>query len=93
MLLFGKRETVYDARGDKPRWKAAKQKLKDAGIRIAESGSYETEMPVCGCGAKLDARDFGTGGRIDRLSYYIMVRQEDAQKAKNVLGELASRLA
>ena len=88
--MFKKKEVVYDARGNRQEWKAAKQKLKDAGIKIAESGSYETEAPICGCGARLDARDFGPGGRIDRLSYFIMVKAEDLQKAKNVLGDLVN---
>ena len=89
MALFKKKETVYDARGNKPQWKAAKQKLKDAGIKIAESGCYEAEAPICGCGAKVDARDFGPAGRIDRLSYFIMVSSEDLEKAKRVLEELS----
>ncbi len=88
MVLFGKRVTVYDVWGDKPRWKVAKQRLKDAGIKIMESGCYETETPVCGCGAKLDHRDFGPKGRIDRMTYYIMVKPEDSQKAHNLLWDI-----
>ena len=49
------------------------------------SGSYESEPPVCGCGAKLDLRDFGPGGKIDRSSYYIFVRPEDAERARELL--------
>ena len=50
-----------------------------------ESGFYDTEMPVCGCGAKLDHRDFGPNGRIDRHTYYISVRPEDLERAREVL--------
>ena len=59
MALFGKREKAYEVWGDKPRWKEARQRLKDAGIKVMETGFYETEAPACGCGAKLDHRDFG----------------------------------
>ena len=56
MALFGKREKAYEVWGDKPRWKEARQRLKDAGIKVMETGFYETEAPACGCGAKLDHR-------------------------------------
>ena len=41
MALFGKREKAYEVWGDKPRWKEARQRLKDAGIKvdIDENGS------------------------------------------------------
>ena len=51
MALFGKREKAYEVWGDKPRWKEARQRLKDAGIKVMETGFYETEAPACGCGA------------------------------------------
>ena len=63
MALFGKREKAYEVWGDKPRWKEARQRLKDAGIKVMETGFYETEAPACGCGAKLDHRDFGPNGK------------------------------
>lgn len=88
MALFGKRETVFSVQGDKSCWIAAKAALREAGIKIMEAGSYETEMPVCGCGAKLDHRDFGPNGRIDRRTYYIAVRPEDAARAGTVLEEM-----
>ena len=85
MALFGKREKAFEVWGDQKRWKTAKQVLKDAGIRIMESGFYETEPPLCGCGAKLDHRDFGPNGKIDHKTYYISVRPEDLERAKGVL--------
>ena len=45
MALFGKREKAYEVWGDKPRWKEARARLKDAGIKIMETGYYETEAP------------------------------------------------
>ena len=53
-----------------------------------ESGFYDTEAPVCGCGATLDHRDFGPNGRIDRHTYYLCVRPEDVPRAKALLDEL-----
>ena len=88
MALFGKREKAYEVWGDKPRWKEARQRLKDAGIKIMETGYYETEAPTCGCGAKLDHRDFGPNGKIDRLTYYISVKPEDVARAKELLADL-----
>lgn len=82
MALFGKREIAFRVRGDQTRWKAGKEKLKTAGIKIMEAGFYETEAPVCGCGAKLDHRDFGPNGKIDRRTYYISVRPEDVERAR-----------
>ena len=79
MALFGKREKAYEVWGDKPRWKEARQRLKDAGIKVMETGFYETEAPACGCGAKLDHRDFGPNGKIDRHTYYLSVRPEDVE--------------
>ena len=69
MALFGKRVVVYRAQGDKAVWKSARETLKAAGIKIMESGSYEGEMPICGCGAKIDRRNYGPNGWIDRRIY------------------------
>ena len=88
MALFGKREKAFEVRGDQKRWKAAKQALKDADVRIMESGSYETEPPLCGCGAKLDHRDFGPNGKIDRKTYYISVPPEELDRARDVLKDV-----
>ena len=85
MALFGKREIVFEVRGDKDRWKAARQALKAAGVGIAEAGSREGEMPLCGCGAKIDRRNYGPNGWIDRRIYYVAVRPEDTLRAKAAL--------
>ena len=85
MALFGKREVVFRAPGDKARWKAAKEALKAADIEIMEANSYEGEMPLCSCGAKIDRRNYGPNGWIDRRVYYIAVRPEDVERAGQVL--------
>ena len=85
MALFGKRETIFRSFGGSDRWKSAKEALKAADIRIMEAGSYEGEVPICSCGAKIDRRNYGEHGWIDRRNYYIAVRPEDADAAKEVL--------
>ena len=85
MALFGKREVVFRSPGDKARWQAAKEALKAAGIEIMEANSYEGEIPLCCCGAKIDRRNYGPNGWIDRRVYYIAVRPEDVERAGQVL--------
>ena len=88
MALFGKREIVFEVQGDKERWKAGKAALKQAGIKIMEAMSREGEMPICGCGPKIDRRNYGPEGWIDRQLYYIAVRPEDVERAKEVLRDV-----
>mgnify|MGYP000152595491 FL=1 len=84
MALFGKREVAFKVTGDKARWRAGREALKSAGIRIMETGSYEGETPLCSCGAKIDRRNYGPNGWIDRRIYYISVRPEDMERARAV---------
>ena len=85
MALFGKREVVFEVQGDKERWNAGKEALKQANIKIMEALSREGEEPLCSCGAKIDRRNYGPGGWIDRRIYYIAVRPEDVERARAVL--------
>lgn len=85
MTLFGKREVVFEVQGDKARWRSARERLKEADIKIMESGSREGEMPLCSCGAKIDRRNYGPNGWIDRRIYYVAVRPEDADRARGLL--------
>ena len=87
MALFGKREIVFKTVGDKPRWQGAKEALKTAGIKIMEAGSHESEESICSCGAKIDRRNYGPYGWIDRRAYYVAVRPEDVERAQAVLLE------
>lgn len=82
MVLFGKREIVFEVQGDKARWKAARSALKEEGIVIMEASSREGEIPLCSCGAKIDRRNYGPNGWIDRRIYYVAVRPEDAARAR-----------
>lgn len=86
MALFGKREIIYEVQGEKEAWKQAREALRAADIRIMEASSREGETPLCSCGAKIDRRNYGPNGWIDRRIYYIAVRPEDAARARALLG-------
>ena len=62
MGFFTKKITVYKEKGCKAHWQTAKKALKSAGISFS-STSLPSEAPTCGCGAKLDIRDFGPKNR------------------------------
>ncbi len=83
MRFFQKMETVFEKK-DKEAWKWAAEALKKEGISFRK-GSFEEEPPVCGCGAKLDPRNFGAKGAIDRSTYVIRVPETDAGRAREVL--------
>ncbi len=84
MWPFQQHELVYRVQKGKAHWLAAKKALQTAGIKI-NSGQAEAESPICGCGSKLDPRNFGAGGKIDRTLYYIEALPEDAARAKALL--------
>ena len=92
MALFEKREIVFDKR-DKAGWRKAKEALKNAGIRGVRGVNYEVEPPVCGCGSKLDPRNFGPNGKIDRTMYRITLPASEAERGKAVLAALAEEPA
>ena len=72
--------------GTKPRWKEARQRLKENGVKIMETGYYETEPPLCGCGAKLGPPGTSApNGKIDRLTYYILRAARGTQSGARAL--------
>lgn len=87
MALFEKREEVFCKR-DREGWSAVKAALKAAGIRGVKAWHYEAEPPVGGCGCKLDIRNFGPKGRIDREMYVVAVPVSELEQARSALGEL-----
>lgn len=84
MPLFEKREEVF-CKKDKAGWQKAREALTAAGIRGIKARHCEVEPPVGGCGCKLDIRNFGPKGRIDREVYFITVPAAEAEKARQIL--------
>ena len=86
-MWFTKRVTIFK-RKDKETGQRIREVMKSAGLEGVKAGSYEAEsLCACGCGMRLDPRNFGVNGRIDRAIYYVDVKQEDEQRAKNILAE------
>ncbi|MBQ3586397.1 MAG: hypothetical protein II964_06740 [Synergistaceae bacterium] len=86
-MWFTKRATIFKRR-DKITWQTIKDILKSEGFKGVKSGHYQADsLFACGCGAKLDPRNFGSNGYIDRDVYFVDVRQEDSERAKNLLSE------
>ena len=88
MGLFTKKVKVYEAKGKKQEWKELRKAMKEAGVRQISADRWEDEPPVCGCGAKLDVRDFGPNGRIDRDVYTIRVPESERDKAQELVKQL-----
>ena len=87
MLWFSKKVTIYKKK-DRDTWQKIKLALKDAGLKGVRASSYATDsLCACGCGSKLDPRNFGANGYIDRHVYFIDVKVEDEARAKNILAE------
>ena len=86
MGFFTKEKLVYKEKGNKQEWQKARELLKQAGIKMSTT-SIPSEAPTCGCGAKLDIRDFGPQGKIDRDMYYIDVPEKEYEAARQLLAE------
>ena len=83
--LFSKRVPVFKKR-DREGWLAMKEVFKEASFPGVKSGHYLQETVMGGgCGAKLDPRDFGRKGRIDRDIYWIDVPKERFEDAVSLL--------
>ena len=88
MLWFSKKVTIYKKKSDKAAWTKIKDLLKEAGFRGVRAGHYSIEsLYACGCGCKLDPRNFGANGFIDREIYFIDVREEDVTRAKDLISQ------
>ena len=83
--LFPKRVAIFKKR-DKETWQQIRDTLKEAGVEGMKSGHYLQETVMGGgCGAKLDPRDFGPRGKIDRDIYWVEVPVEKEAEAREVL--------
>ncbi|MBR1485787.1 MAG: hypothetical protein IJ597_00845 [Synergistaceae bacterium] len=87
MLWFAKKVTIFKKK-DRETWQKIKDALKNAGLKGVRASSYSVDsLNPCGCGAKVDPRNFGANGYIDRHVYFIDVNADDEVLAKNILSE------
>ena len=83
--MFEKRVYIFKKK-DRETWLAVKAALKESGLPGVRAGHYLQETVMGGgCGAKLDPRDFGAKGRIDREIYWVKVIEGDEEKAREIL--------
>lgn len=83
--MFEKRVEIFKKR-DRESWQQIRAALKAAGLRGVRAGHYLQETVMGGgCGAKLDPRDFGARGRIDRDIYWVKVPEAQEQAARDIL--------
>ncbi|MBQ3403535.1 MAG: hypothetical protein IJG65_09255 [Synergistaceae bacterium] len=86
-MWFSRKVTIFKKK-DGVTWQKIKDALKSAGLKGVRSGHYPVDsLNACGCGAKVDPRNFGAGGWIDRDVYFVDVKPEDLERAKSILSE------
>lgn len=86
-MLFGKRVTIFK-RKDREAWERLRDALRAAGLRGVRANRYFADtLFACGCGSKLDPRNFGAKGRVDRNIYFIDVRERDLPRARAIIEE------
>ena len=84
-MWFAKKVTVFKKK-DRDTWQKIRDLLKSEGFKGVRASHYSAEsLCACGCGSKLDPRNFGAGGYIDRDIYFVDVREDDLPCAKSVL--------
>ena len=84
-MWFTKKVTLFK-RKDRETWQKIREVLKAEGFTGVRASHYDTDsLRPCGCGPKLDPRNFGSKGYIDRDVYFVDVREEDLSRAKTLL--------
>ncbi|MBQ7594922.1 MAG: hypothetical protein IJU48_11315 [Synergistaceae bacterium] len=84
-MWFVKKVTVFK-RKDKETWQKIRDLLKSEGLKGVRASHYPIDsLNACGCGAKVDPRNFGAKGYIDRDVYFVDVKEEDLQRAKEII--------
>ena len=84
-MLFEKKITIYKKK-DRETWQEIRDTLKSGGLKGVSASHYAQDaVMACGCGAKLDPRDFGAKGKVDHDVYCIKVREKDVQRAKELI--------
>ena len=90
--LFAKKVTIFKKK-DKASWQKIKDVLKASGFKGVRASHYEIDsLSACGCGSKLDPRNFGAKGKIDRDVYFIDVREEDLTRAEEIISQNGLKL-
>ena len=88
--LFARRTPVFRKK-DRAGWEAVKEALAAEGIDC-KAGHYNGELLFgCGCGAKIDPRNHGRNGTIDREVYFVEVREEHREAALAALAQRGLR--
>ena len=83
--MFEKRIDIFKKK-DRETWEQIRTALKEGGLSGFKAGHYlQDSIMAGGCGAKLDPRDFGKKGKVDREVYFIKVRENDVEKAREIL--------
>ena len=86
-MFFEKKVTIFKKK-DRETWQRIKDSLKEEGFKGVRASHYFADtLCACGCGSKLDPRDFGAKGKIDRDIYFIDIRKDDADRAVVMLRE------
>ncbi len=84
-MLFEKKVTIYKKK-DRETWQQIKDVLKEGGLKGVSARHYAQDaVMACGCGAKLDPRNFGSGGKVDHDVYCISVREDDVETARALI--------
>ena len=87
-MWFAKKVTIFKKKADKETWQKIKDLLKSSGLKGVRASHYAIEsLNACGCGSKLDPRNFGAKGYIDRDVYFIDVKEEDVPRAKELIAQ------
>jgi|GEM_PF-1027627 len=83
--MFGNKKTVVYRSKDQEDWIEAKRLLEEAGIDFTHAATEE--VPVSGCGAKLDPRKFANSEKkeVPKTVYRIEVVNADKDCAAEVL--------
>ena len=84
-MFFEKKVTIFKKK-DRETWLRIKDALKEEGFKGVRASHYFADT-LCagGCGSKLDPRNFGAKGKIDRDIYFVDVRKDDVDRARTAL--------
>ena len=84
-MWFARKVTLFK-RKDRETWQKIRDALKAEGFTGVRASHYPIDsLNACGCGAKVDPRNFGAKGYIDRDVYFVDVKADDFERAKTLL--------